>query len=69
MRAVHDVAEAEARDDQRRVGLDVRAHDEDVAGLQRRVVGKQAEQHLAQDVDLAGGAVAAVHLDGAVVGA
>ena len=68
MRAVHDVAEAEARDDQRRVGLDVRAHDEDVAGLEGLVVGEQAEQHFAQDVDLAGGAVAAVHLNGAVVG-
>ena len=68
MRAVHDVAEAEARDDQRRVGLDVRAHDEDVAGFEGLVVGEQAEQDFAQYVDLAGGAVAAVHLDGAVVG-
>ena len=63
-----DVAEPEARDDQRRVGLDVRAHDEDVAGFERLVVGEQAEQHFAEDVDLPGGAVAAVHLHGAVVG-
>ena len=68
MNALDHVAEAEARDDQRRVGLDVRAHDEDVAGLERLVVGEQAEQHLAQDVDLAGRAVAAVHLHRAVVG-
>ena len=67
MRAVHHVAEPEVRVDQRRVGLDVRAHHQDVARLQRRVVGEQAEQHLAQHVDLAGRAVAAVHLDGAVV--
>ena len=72
MRGVHafdHVAEAEARDDQRRIGFDVRAHDEDVAGFQRLVVGEQAEQNLSQYVDLAGRAVAAVHLHGAVVGA
>ena len=68
MHALDHVAEAEAGDDQRRVGLDVRAHDEDVAGLERLVVGEQAEQNLAEDVDLAGGAVAAVHLHRAVVG-
>ncbi len=60
------VAEAEAGDDQRRVGLDVRAHDEDVAGFERLVVGEQSEQHFAKDVDLAGGSVAAVHLHRAV---
>ena len=68
MNALDHVAEAEAGDDQRRVGLDVRAHDEDVAGLERLVVGEQAEQNLAQDVDLAGGTVAAVHLHRPVVG-
>ena len=62
------VAEAEASDDQRCVGLDIRAHDQDVARFERRVVGEQTEQHFAQDIDLAGGAVAAVHLHGAVVG-
>ncbi len=53
MRAVDDIAEAKARDDQRRIGLDVRTHDEDVAWLEGVVVGEQAEQHFAQDVDLA----------------
>ena len=67
MRAVHHVAESEVRDDQRRVGLDVRAHHQDVARLQRRVVGEQAEQHLAQHVDLPGRAVATVHLHRPVV--
>ena len=66
MGAVHDIAEPEACDDQRRVGLDVGAHDEDVAGFECLVVGEQAEQHFAQHVDLAGGAVAAVHLHRAV---
>ena len=71
VRGVHardHVAEPEARDDQRRVGLDVRAHDEDVARFERVVVGEQAEQNLAENVDLAGRAVAAVHLHRAVVG-
>ena len=67
MRAVHDVAEPEVRVDQRCVGLDVRAHHQDVARFQRGIVGEQAEQNLAEHVDLAGRAVAAVHLDGAVV--
>ena len=34
------LARAERRVDQRRVGLDVRAHDDDVARLEGRVVGK-----------------------------
>ena len=58
-----DVAEAEAGGDQRRVGLDVGAHHQDVARLEGRVVLEQPDQHLAQHVDLAGGAVAGVHLD------
>ena len=66
MRAVHHVAEPEVGDDQRRIGLDVGAHHHDVARLQRRVVGQQAEQHLAQHVDLPRRAVAAVHLHRAV---
>ena len=69
MHTFDHVAEAEARDDQRRVGFDVRAHDEDVAGFQRLVVAEQAEQNLSQNVDLAGGPVTAVHLHRAVVGA
>ena len=65
--AVHDVAEPEVRVDQRCVGLDVRAHHQDVARFQRGIVGEQAEQNLAEHVDLAGRTVAAVHLDGPVV--
>ena len=63
---VDHLAEPERADDERRVGLDVRAHDEDVARLEGVVVGQQAEQHLAQHVDLTGRPVAAVHLDRAV---
>ena len=48
--------------DQWRERLDVGAHDDDVAGLERRVVGEQAQEHLAEHVDLAGDPVAAVHL-------
>ena len=58
----HHLTEAEVGGDQRGVGLDVRAHHQDVAGLQRLVVGEQTEQYLAQYVDLTGRAVAAVHL-------
>lgn len=57
------LTEPEAGHDQRRIGLDVRAHHHDVTRLQRRVVFKQAEQHLPQHVDLAGRAVAGVHLN------
>ena len=41
--------------------LDVRAADEDVARLERRVVGEQAEHDLAQHLDLPVRAVAGVH--------
>ena len=68
MRVAHDLPEAEVRRDQRGVSLDVGAHDEDVAGLQCLVVGEQAEQHLAQHVDLPGRAVTGVHLHRAVTG-
>src|SRR5581483_4554978 len=57
------VAEAEVGDDQRRVGLDVGAHDEDVARFEGVVVVEQSEEDFSEDVDLAGGAVAAVDLD------
>ena len=60
------VGEPEAGRDQRRVGLDVGAHHEDVARLEGRVVLEQPDQHLAQHVDLAGRAVAGVHLHAAV---
>ena len=58
--------EPEPGGDQRRVRLDVRAHHQDVAGLEGRVVLEQADQHLAQHVDLARGPVARVHLEAAV---
>ena len=51
---VGDVAEPERGRDQRRERLDVRAHHEDVARLQRRVVLQQPDQHLAEHVDLSG---------------
>jgi hypothetical protein len=62
-----DVSEPERRGDQRRVVLDVRAHDQDVARLERVVVGEQADEHLAQHLDLALRAMAGVHLQAAVV--
>ena len=58
-----DVTHPERGGHQRRVGLDVGAHHEDVARLQGRVVVEQAEHHLAQHLDLARGPVAGVHLD------
>ena len=66
--ALDQVTEAEAGGDQRGVRLDVGAHHQDVARLEGRVGLEHPEQHLAEDVDLAGGAVAGVHLDAAVVG-
>ncbi len=56
----------EAGRDQRGVGLDVGAHHEDVARLERRVVLEQADQHLAQHVDLPRRAVTGVHLEAPV---
>ena len=53
--------------DQRREDLDVGAHDDDVARLQRRVVGEQVEDRVAHDLDLAGTAVAGVHLQASIV--
>ena len=62
----HHFPQPEVRGDQRRVGLDVRAHHQNVARLQGLVVGEQAQQYLAQHVDLPGRAVTAVHLHGPV---
>ena len=53
--------------DQRREDLDVGAHDDDVARLERRVVGEQVEDRVAHDLDLAGAAVAGVHLQASIV--
>ena len=54
--------------DQRRERLDVGAHDDHVARLERRVVLEQVQDRVAQHLDLAGAAVAGVDLDAAVVG-
>ncbi len=62
-------AAAERRLDQRRERLDVRAHHDHVTWLERRVVGQPVEDRLAQDLDLAGAAVAGVDLDAVVVAA
>ena len=61
-----DVAEAEVGVDQRRVGLDVRAHHQDVARLS---VGSSASRpsSTSRSMSIWRGSVAAVHLDGAVV--
>ncbi|CFS10451.1 hypothetical protein BN1213_03750 [Mycobacterium tuberculosis] len=56
------LTEAEAGDDQRCVGVDVGAHHHDVARLQRRVVLEEAEQHLAQHIDLPRRAVTGMDL-------
>ena len=63
-----DLAGAERRLDQRRERLDVRAHHDHVARLERRVLGEQVQDRVAQDLDLAGAAVAGVDLDAAVAG-
>ena len=52
--------------DQRRERLDVGAHDDDVARLQRRIVGQRVQDRVAQHLDLAAAAVAGVDLDAAV---
>ena len=58
----------ERRRDERREGLDVRAHHDDVARLQGGIGGQQAEDHVAHDIDLPGPAVAGVDLDAAIAG-
>ena len=63
---VGHVVEPERGFDERREGLDVGAHDEHVARLEGGVVGEEADDDLAQHVDLSGGTVAGVHLHGPV---
>lgn len=55
--------------DQRGVRLHVRAHHDDVPQLEGRVVGEEAEQHLAEYLDLSVPAVARMHPDAGVVAA
>ncbi len=64
---VVEVVRAERRLNQRREVLDVRAHDDDVARLERRVVRQQVQHRIAQHLDLAPPAVARVHADAVVV--
>ena len=66
--SLRDLARAERRLDQRRERLDVRAHHDHVARLERRVVGEQVQDRVAQHLDLARAAVAGVDLHAAVVG-
>ncbi len=60
-------AGAEGGVDERGEGLDVGAHDDDVPGLERLVLGQDVEDGVTQHLDLAGLAVAAVDLHAAVV--
>ncbi len=59
---------AEHGGDERGEGLDVRAHHDDVARLERVVVGQEVEHRVAQHLDLPQPSVAVVDLDRAVVG-
>ena len=63
---VDHLAGAERGLDERRERLDVRAHHDHVARLQRVVLLEQVEDRVAQDLDLARAAVAGVDLDAAV---
>ncbi len=63
-----DIVAAERRLDQRREVLDVGAHDDDVARLQRGIRVEQVQDRVAQHFDLAAPAVAGVHRDAVVVG-
>ena len=47
MAAGHHFTQPEVRRDQRRVGLDIRTHHQNVARFQGVIVGEQAQQHLA----------------------
>ena len=66
MTGMHQCGLAEIGTDQRRIGLDVRAHDEHVTGFESRVVGEQMQQRLAQHLDLASRPMTCVNLYGAV---
>jgi hypothetical protein len=66
--AMAGARESERRLDQRGIRLDVRAHHQDVAWLERGIVGEQPEDHLTQHLDLTSGAVAGMHLDAAIGG-
>ncbi len=61
-------AGAECCLDQRRERLDVRAHDDHVARLERGVVLEQMKDRVAQHLDLTGASVARVDLDAPVLG-
>ena len=61
------VGEPERRLDERREGLDVRAHDEGCRAARAGVVGGETDEHVTEDFDLPGRAVAGVDLDAPVV--
>ena len=66
-RVVRHVVAAERRLDQRSERLDVRTHDDDVAGLESDIVLEQVQDRVAQHLDLATSAVAGVDADAVVV--
>ena len=66
--ALDDRPEPEGRRDRRCVGVDVRAHDDDVARLQRRVVLEQPGEDVAEYLDLSRDPVGGVDLDRGVGG-
>ena len=57
---------AEHRRNERGIGLDIRGHDDDVAGPQLRIFLEHRQQLVPQDLDLSHGAVAGVDPDGGV---
>src|SRR4029453_9947244 len=59
--------ESERCGDQRSEVLDVGAHHDDVARLERGIVSKQADEHFPQYLDLTIGAVRGMELHGLVV--
>ena len=63
-----DLAGPERGLDERRERLDVGAHHDHVARLERRVLGEQVQDGVPEHLDLAGAAVARVDLDAAVDG-
>ena len=60
------LAEPEACVQQRREGIDVRTHDQDVARLQRRITLQEVDEHITHHIDLAGCAVAGMDLQAPV---
>src|SRR5690606_28060210 len=68
MTLLDNAGHAERRVEEGSVGLDVWAHDEDVARLERRVLLEQVRDDVAEHLDLARLTVAGVDLDAPVLG-